>query len=90
MKLVRQIELIDNIPLGIYNTAKLIEYKLENDKVITKAKAELILDNLSEIESLLVINNINNEIINREVKKIQQKMYNTINFFKQQEILKAS
>ena len=89
-KLIKQLELLDNIPTEAVNLAKLIDFKLKVDKVITKQKIELILDNLSELEGVLEYNNIQNDVIDREIKKIKLEIYNKQKFFKDQEVLKVS
>lgn len=89
MKLLKQLENIEVCPKEALNIAFLINFKMQTDTFYTKAKCELILDNLSDLEVILKANSINNQIVKREIEKIKEEMYNKINFFKKQEKLIA-
>ena len=74
-KLIRQLEYMDYIPKEALNIARLIEYKQSVDTIITKAKIETLLDNLSNLENVLKLNDIDNEVIKREIKNYKDMLY---------------
>lgn len=88
-KLVKQAELIENIPKEALDLAYLINFKMQVDKVLTKAKVSLLLDNLKALENVLKLNEISNDILKREIEKLKEKLYRKQEFFKEQESLKA-
>lgn len=88
-KLVKQAELIENIPKEALDLAYLINFKMQVDKVLTKAKVSLLLDNLKALENVLKLNEISNDILKREIEKLKEKLYRKQEFFKEQELLKA-
>ena len=88
-KLVKQAELIENIPKEALDLAYLINFKMQVDKVLTKAKVSLLLDNLKALENVLKLNEISNDILKREIEKLKEKLYQKQEFFKEQESLKA-
>ena len=61
-KMVKQLELIENIPAEALNLAYLINFKMQVDKVLTKAKISLLLDNIKALEEVLKLNKISNFI----------------------------
>lgn len=88
-KLVKQAELIENIPKEALDLAYLINFKIQVDKVLTKAKVSLLLDNLKALENVLKLNEISNDILKREIEKLKEKLYRKQEFFKEQELLKG-
>ena len=88
-KLVKQAELIENIPKEALDLAYLINFKMQVDKVLTKAKVSLLLDNLKALENVLKLNEISNDILKREIEKLKEKLYQKQEFFKEQELLKG-
>lgn len=88
-KLVKQAELIENIPKEALDLAYLINFKMQVDKVLTKAKVSLLLDNLKALENVLKLNKISNDILKREIEKLKEKLYQKQEFFKEQELLKG-
>lgn len=88
-KLVKQAELIENIPKEALDLAYLINFKIQVDKVLTKAKVSLLLDNLKALENVLKLNEISNDILKREIEKLKEKLYRKQDFFKEQELLKG-
>lgn len=88
-KLVKQAELIENIPKEVLDLAYLINFKIQVDKVLTKAKVSLLLDNLKALENVLKLNEISNDILKREIEKLKEKLYRKQEFFKEQELLKG-
>lgn len=88
-KLVKQAELIENIPKEALDLAYLINFKMQVDKVLTKAKVSLLLDNLKALENVLKLNEISNDILKREIEKLKEKLYRKQEFFKEQELLKG-
>ena len=88
-KLVKQAELIENIPKEALDLAYLINFKMQVDKVLTKAKVSLLLDNLKALENVLKLNEISNDILKREIEKLKKKLYRKQEFFKEQELLKG-
>lgn len=88
-KLVKQAELIENIPKEALDLAYLINFKIQVDKVLTKAKVSLLLDNLKALENVLKLNEISNDILKREIEKLKEKLYQKQEFFKEQELLKG-
>ena len=88
-KLVKQAELIENIPKEALDLAYLINFKIQVDKVLTKAKISLLLDNLKALENVLKLNEISNDILKREIEKLKEKLYRKQEFFKEQELLKG-
>ena len=88
-KLIKQAELIENIPKEALDLAYLINFKMQVDKVLTKAKVSLLLDNLKALENVLKLNEISNDILKREIEKLKEKLYRKQEFFKEQELLKA-
>lgn len=88
-KLVKQAELIENIPKEALDLAYLINFKMQVDKILTKAKVSLLLDNLKALENVLKLNEISNDILKREIEKLKEKLYRKQEFFKEQELLKG-
>lgn len=88
-KLVKQAELIENIPKEALDLAYLINFKIQVDKVLTKAKVSLLLDNLKALENVLKLNEISNDILKREIEKLKEKLYRKQEFFTEQELLKG-
>lgn len=88
-KLVKQAELIENIPKEALDLAYLINFKMQVDKVLTKAKVSLLLDNLKALENVLKLNEISNDILKRKIEKLKEKLYRKQEFFKEQELLKG-
>lgn len=88
-KLVKQAELIENIPKEALDLAYLINFKMQVDKVLTKTKVSLLLDNLKALENVLKLNEISNDILKREIEKLKEKLYRKQEFFKEQELLKG-
>lgn len=88
-KLIKQAELIENIPKEALDLAYLINFKMQVDKVLTKAKVSLLLDNLKALENVLKLNEISNDILKREIEKLKEKLYRKQEFFKEQELLKG-
>lgn len=88
-KLILQLENINDVPKEALNIAKLIEYKQAVDTIITKAKIETLLDNLSNLENVLRLNNVDNEIVKREIQNFKEMLYNKQSYFLNQEKLLA-
>lgn len=87
-KLILQLSLMENVPTEVINLAYLIKLKLDWDKVFNKVKTEHILANISELESVLKMNNIHNDVLNRELSKLKENMYKKLDWFKEQEKLR--
>lgn len=88
-KLVKQAELIENIPKEALDLVYLVNFKMQVDKILTKAKVSLLLDNLKALENVLKLNEISNDILKREIEKLKEKLYRKQEFFKEQELLKG-
>ena len=88
-KMVKQLELIENIPAEALNLAYLINFKMQVDKVLTKAKISLLLDNIKALEEVLKLNKISNDVLNREIESFKSTLYQKQEFFKKQELLKG-
>lgn len=88
-KMVKQLELIENIPTEALNLAYLINFKMQVDKVLTKAKISLLLDNIKVLEEVLKLNKISNDVLNREIESFKSTLYQKQEFFKEQELLKG-
>lgn len=88
-KMVKQLELIENIPAEALNLAYLINFKMQVDKVLTKAKISLLLDNIKVLEEVLKLNKISNDVLNREIESFKSTLYQKQEFFKEQELLKG-
>ncbi len=88
-KMVKQLELIENIPAEALNLAYLINFKMQVDKVLTKAKISLLLDNIKALEEVLKLNKISNDVLNREIESFKSTLYQKQEFFKEQELLKG-
>lgn len=89
-KLIKQLEQIENVPKEAVDLANLIYYKQCNDKILTKFKIEILFENIYNLEKVLKLNNIKNEIVNREIKSFKDMLYDKQDFFKNQEKLLAS
>lgn len=88
-KMVKQLELIENIPAEALNLAYLINFKMQVDKVLTKVKISLLLDNIKALEEVLKLNKISNDVLNREIESFKSTLYQKQEFFKEQELLKG-